>query len=393
MKSIAFVTPWPPNVMGIGETCYALVKQLSLSSSWKFFIYTDKQNPVQIPGVTVETLAFQKNGRVDVAAAGRRFRQHDLIVHQMGNSFAHAFQWPLLEAYPAVCHFHDLIYHHFWVYYYFNFLKKPKSYFRNLFRFYPDLKQEFKGKVLPIWDLVDVNRYPFFELHAEKSLGAIVHSEYSQMRIKKAFPHLKVHKILLHKGNLDSLPSSRMSNHLNFGVFGSLLPNKQMDLILKTFAKLNLGFSNWTLTQVGSMDESCIGLQQKVKELGIEGKVVFRGKVEKGLYLQLLNQMDCCINLRYPSFGESSGVVTECLMAKIPVLVADLMWYSELPSFVDKISVGDLQNGLFATLRHYFLHPDSLVEKKHKMKAYASQYLCYDQWSKDYLQILSEFIK
>ncbi len=390
IRSIAFVTPWPPNVMGIGETCFALVKELSQISPYRFSVYTNAVHPTQIPGVTIQTLPLNWRGKIDVAAAVKNFRRHDLIVHHVGNSSAHAFQWPLLEAFPAVCHFHDLIYHHFWVWYYFNYLKKPRRYYRELFRFYPELKLQFK-KGITIWDHIDLNAYPLFEPHMEKSLGCIVHSDWNKNSIQKAFPNRAVHRFSLHKGHLTPQNVYQPSDQLRFGIFGSVLPNKQVDVIVQTLAKLDSEFPNWHLTLVGPMAESCQFLYTRVKELNIENKVTLMGKVEKTLYLEQLNQIDCCLNLRFPSFGESSGVVTECLILGIPVLVADLMWYSELPSFVDKIAPNHLENALYSTLRHYFLHPEILTEKKQLSKAYANQHLSYRGWVKNYLQILDEF--
>ena len=83
LRSIAFVTPWPPNVMGIGETCYALVKRLAEISPWHFSVYTNALNPTQIPGVLVHALPFDAHGFIDVAAALPALRRHDLVVHQM----------------------------------------------------------------------------------------------------------------------------------------------------------------------------------------------------------------------------------------------------------------------------------------------------------------------
>lgn len=404
IRSIAFVTPWPPNVMGIGETCYAFVKRLAEISPWHFSVYTNALNPIQIPGVSVHTLPFDAHGFIDVGAALPNLRRHDLVVHQMGNSSLHAFQWPLLHALPSVCHFHDLVYYHFWSWYYFDFVKNPSMFFSELCRFYPDLKDIFgenwidaplwcriKWKWLRIWNRTDLNRYPLFEPHVEKSIGCIVHSEYSKSVIQKAFPSRVIYKIPLHKGEFSPCNKEALSNELHFGIFGSIMPNKQVDLIFQTFATLNEKFPNWKITLVGPIAESCKSLYGLVKKLGIENKVKFLGKVEKDVYLNQLSQIDCCINLRFPSYGESSGVVTECLILGIPVLVINHMWYSELPTFFDKLDPGDLPNQLLSTLYSYFLYPQKLAQKKALSKEYSDHHFSYLQWAKNYLNILEEF--
>ena len=404
VRSIAFVTPWPPNVMGIGETCYTLVKRLAEISPWHFSIYTNALNPIQIPGVTIHTLPLDAQGFVDVAATLPSLRRHDLVVHQMGNSSLHAFQWPLLDALPSVCHFHDLVYYHFWCWYYFDFIKKPDVFFSELSRFYPDLKPIFekslintplwyriKWKWLRIWNQTDLNSYPLFEPHVEKSIGCIVHSEHSKDKIQKAFPARVVYKIPLHKGEFSLCSQDTVSKELHFGIFGSIMPNKQVDLIFKTFAILAKEFPNWKITLVGPIAESCQPLYALAKKLGIENKVTFLGKVEKDVYLHQLNQIDCCINLRLPSYGESSGVVTECLILGIPVLVINHMWYRELPTFFDKLDPRDLPNQLLSTLRSYFLYPEKLAQKKALSKEYSDQRFSYLQWAKNYLNILEEF--
>jgi glycosyltransferase involved in cell wall biosynthesis len=390
-RSIAFVTHWPPGVMGIGETCFALVSQLAQISHWRFSVYTNTPNPTQIPGVSVYTLPMDKRGVVDVAAAIVSLQSHDLVIQQMGNSSAHAFQWPLLEALPSVCHFHDLIYHRFWVWYYFRFLKKPHRYFRELFRFYPGLKRQFWWKGFSIWRRSSLNSYPLIEPHVEKSIGCIVHSEYSKGIIQRAFPNKPIYKMPLHKGNLVPANAYHPSEALHFGIFGSVLPNKRVDLIFQTFASLDREFPHWTITLVGPVAKNCLSLYKLARKLEIEKKVTFMGKVDKSVYLEQLNRIDCCISLRSPSSGESSGVVTECLILGVPVLVADLMWFSELPSFVDKIDPNDLSNGLLRAVRGYFQHPEILREKRAQSMSHASQHFSYLEWAKNYLAILEEF--
>ncbi len=49
---------------------------------------------------------------------------------------------------------------------------------------------------------------------------------------------------------------------------------------------------------------------------------------------RILRGADACVSLRYPTMGETSGVVVRALALGTPLVVSDVGWFAELPDAV-----------------------------------------------------------
>ena len=63
-------------------------------------------------------------------------------------------------------------------------------------------------------------------------------------------------------------------------------------------------------------------------------EVAVHGRVEAAEYWDLLLSADLGLQLRELSNGEASAAVTDCIAARLPIVVSDLGWYGELPADV-----------------------------------------------------------
>ena len=80
---------------------------------------------------------------------------------------------------------------------------------------------------------------------------------------------------------------------------------------------------------------------ERIVSLGLSPAVHLRGRLEHDAFLAAIRSVDVCVNLRDPTMGETSAVVTQALQMGTPVIASDVGWYAELPECVLKVPVGD----------------------------------------------------
>jgi len=82
-------------------------------------------------------------------------------------------------------------------------------------------------------------------------------------------------------------------------------------------------------------------LRRKIAEYRLQPFVKMLGYVSMREFYDVLMAADVCLNLRYPTLGETSGSLLRALAAGRPTLVTDVHQYREFPDEVCwKISAG-----------------------------------------------------
>ncbi len=98
---------------------------------------------------------------------------------------------------------------------------------------------------------------------------------------------------------------------------GNLLPVKRMDLAIRAFAACSPGMPGAILSVIGDGPERP-GLEQLVRELGMEGRVMLMGRRPRPAVADLLRDSDCFI---LASQAETFGVAfIEALACGLPVI-------------------------------------------------------------------------
>jgi len=73
--------------------------------------------------------------------------------------------------------------------------------------------------------------------------------------------------------------------------------------------------------------------------------------VEEDRLWSLMAASDVCVNLRWPTMGETSGAAIRALALGRPLVVSDVGWFAELPDdVVAKVPVDEWEVELLATL-------------------------------------------
>ena len=378
MKKIAFVTPWIPQYTGIADHIYNLV--LSIRDSFEIDIITNATNPKPLKGVKI--YHYQEN--ID-------YTIYNKIIYEIGNHYDfHGYMIPLIKKYRGVVHLHDLVLQSLmlteltrdgkgWSEY-LNTIEKWYGY--NIRVLINELKVSYG---LYFWDSDEVGLLPLFEEILQYSTSCIVHSDYAKSRVKSVFPQKRVDKLWLFPFlNKKFIESKRSNSHIfNIGVFGGVERHKQVDKIIKVVKKLSFDY-NIKLHIVGEVNPNQKYLIENSKDIH------FYGRVDECEFNNILRDTDICVNLRYPTMGETSSIAIRCLQQGIPLIVNNIGWYSELPSFVTKIeienSIQELENSLVALLNR-----DEINSIKDKMREFLDSELNIENIKKSYIEEINGF--
>jgi glycosyltransferase involved in cell wall biosynthesis len=264
-------------------------------------------------------------------------KKYDIPVYQMGNNPMHQFVYDTLEKYPGIVVLHDIFLHGFlWN---ISLLKGNYKKYIDLFEYCYGEKGKKIAQVA-----VDTGIYPEFEYPLIKkiidcSLGIICHSDFGINHVIRENKKSIVKKInqpytVLNKpGKKNSdINIKKDLNLTNFfpiiTSFGYIFPHKRFNIIFKAFKNVLERYPDAILILVG---EDMMNIRQMISDHNLTKSVVQTGYVSQSLAQDFLNVSDICINLRYPTAGETSRSVLQIMASQKPVIVSNVGWFAELP--------------------------------------------------------------
>lgn len=213
-----------------------------------------------------------------------------------------------------------------------------------------------------LWEKEEVVLLPLYEELLQYADSCIVHSHFIKKKINKIFPDMPVKVLWLFPFGEEFQEPIKNDNYFDIGIFGGVQQNRKIDIVLKVVEKLLKEKFPIRLHIVGSIDVSQKYLQERYNEYE---EIRFYGRVDEEEFKQKLKMMDICINLRFPTMGETSGVVIRALEYGIPTIVSNIGWYKELPDFITKIDVQETQNELYTRVKEK-LNKVELIKEKNK---------------------------
>lgn len=330
MTRLAQVTPLPPSPSGVAQYSAELLPLLARSCTLDVFIADDAPAPDPVPReVTVRRLR-------EFAPLSELY---DATLYQVGNSPAHAAILDLAERRPGICVLHDVVLQH---------LQRTRA-----TRDGADARAAYRAEmahrygaagVAAAADLLD-NRalarpyadFPLCERVVEASRAVIVHSRYARDQVLGRCPDAAV-TIVPHGVPLaprGDRAAARQGLGLPATAFivvalGNLTPEKRLEVVLRAFARATFGLPEalFIIAGAASPDYSPApfvrlhGLDPVVRQLGAVGAAEFAA---------LLVAADACVNLRWPTGGETSGSFLRMLAAGRPTIVSDAGSLAEAP--------------------------------------------------------------
>jgi glycosyltransferase involved in cell wall biosynthesis len=167
---------------------------------------------------------------------------------------------------------------------------------------------------------------PMLKRIAGSSRAVIVHNPAALARVLDHAPGARVVLIphfflpLAPPDEADVLRFRGRTRYL-FGVFGYLRESKRLFTVLKAFARLRKITSEVELLVAGEFHSSDLAkaLEPFLKNPGVRRL----GHMSAAEFALATAAVDCCINLRYPSAGETSGVGVRMMGMGKPVICTD----------------------------------------------------------------------
>jgi glycosyltransferase involved in cell wall biosynthesis len=263
-------------------------------------------------------------------------RRYDLALYHLGNSPAHAYIYRRALREPGVAVLHDLVLHHLVAWLTINH-GDGASYVRAMREAYGD-----EGALLAARELEgreSLNRfdYPLSESVIRASRGVIAHSRYvvdAARRIAPAVPFAQINHEL---PPVELIPQSAARARLGLsagaslvGSFGHIGPTKRTLVLLEAFAQVRRDVPGARLVLVGAPSPN-VDVPAAVAQFGLADAVDLTGHVPFDEFVNYMAAMDVCVNLRYPTAGETSGAVLRMMAQARPVVVSRAGWFAELP--------------------------------------------------------------
>jgi glycosyltransferase involved in cell wall biosynthesis len=297
-----------------------------------------------------------RDGREFARAQGAK--GYDAVVYQMGNSPAHAYMYDLALREPGVVVLHDVVLHHLRLWMAVNQGRaRRREYADDLARLYGAAGAELARAVLRGQTPATLFDFPLVEPVIDAARAVIVHNAASAERVRALRPSARV-RVVPMGVPLPQLPprdEARARLGVAPGTFvvvshGHVNPYKRLDVALRAFRRLLDERPDAQFLIAGSVaPQLATSLDRQARYLGLGGRVRRLGFIAPGTVDDLLAAADCCVNLRYPSAGETSASLLRIMGAGLPVLVSDAGSFRELPDgCCAKVPVGPIEEALLA---------------------------------------------
>jgi glycosyltransferase involved in cell wall biosynthesis len=283
--------------------------------------------------------------RLDVTVVGPRTRRRprgvDLRLYHVGNN-AEAHGWIVdeLRRTSGVVVLHDFVLHH---------LVAGLTLGRGDRSGYLDAMQAEAGLVgrslahavidgllPPLWE-VRPQDFPLAGSIAQFASGLIVHSRLVEQEARRAGYEGPIWRIPMPAW--PDPPTARASLPRAaapvIGCLGRLNPAKRIPQLIQAFSLVQERFPEAILVLAGHRTAG-LDLDALLARHGLEDgrdALVF-DHVEESRLWALMSACDICVNLRFPTMGETSAAALRVLSLGKPLVVSDVGWFAELPDSV-----------------------------------------------------------
>jgi glycosyltransferase involved in cell wall biosynthesis/SAM-dependent methyltransferase len=320
---VACFSPLPPRKSGIADYSAALFPALAKHADLEVFV---EHSSERIDGL--HTRPYQEY----------RPEDFDIALYQVGNNPDHVYLYDLALRHPGVAVLHEFNLHH---------LVAEATIRRGDWDGY--LREaEYNGgaaalayarrvralEVGPDYDNLPMNRRLL-----ESSRGLIVHSRFMEEQVRRAGWALPI-AVIPHGA---AIPETRRQEYRRrlgvdettplIGIFGYLKPYKRIDQALRAFQRLIRIEPRARMILVGE-EHPELPVRRLIASLGLESHARVLGYVPIEDFQQYIGAVDVCVNLRYPTVGESSGTLLRALGLGRAVIVSEVGSFAELPDEV-----------------------------------------------------------
>ncbi len=355
---IAYFSPLNPVPSGISDYSEDLLPYLASYADIDLFI--DEGYRPANPDIAAHFSIYPFNRYPRLL----RRRKYDVTLYHVGNSPAHGYILNMLERYPGVVVLHDYVLHHLMLWR--AFRHGDGRAYHEAMRGYGEAGWRLAQRMIRGQLAEEAFQYPLCEEVIAAATALIVHSDYVAGRVREVRPDVPLAVVPMGVP-LPSLPERREARRrlglpeeaLVLASFGHLNPYKRLEPALRAYRRLRQAHPEALFLLVGSLSPH-FDLAGLLRRLNLGQAVRVTGFVEMGAFLGYLSASDICLNLRYPSAGETSASLLRILGAGLPTLVSRTAAFAELPPEVAiQVDVGEEEEEeIFAFLSYLADHPD-----------------------------------
>ena len=356
---LAYFSPLHPAPSGISDYSEELLPSLAaqFGASAELTLVVDGYKPTN-PEIA-------KHFRVldDREYAARDF---ELALYQLGNSPAHAYIYQRALREPGVIVLHDLVLHHLIAWMTLNRGDRA-GYIQAMRDAYGERGAELAEREALGLEALNRFDYPLSERVIRASRAVIAHSRYVANAAQNIAPHVPI-AIIPHEMPNTAVISQRDArtrlqlpqDAMLLGSFGNLGPTKRTTVLLEAFHALRKNFPNARLLLVGAASPN-FDVANLLDVFDVRDAVDVIGYVPFDEFHAYMAAMDVCVNLRYPTAGETSGAVLRMMAQAKAVIVSRVGWFAELPDdAVAKIDVDDTETELLRVVLERLLQDQPL---------------------------------
>ena len=208
------------------------------------------------------------------------------------------------------------------------------------------------GLLPPLWE-VRPQDFPLASAVIARARGLVVHSRYVEERARAVGypgPIWRIPHPVWAPPPVAPDPTVARTDSLVVGCIGNLNASKRIPQVLAAFAALRERLADVRLVLAGAVARD-VELEYRLARHGLrrDEDVLVLGHVEDSRLWPLFAACDICVNLRWPTMGETSGSALRALALGRPLVVSDVGWFSELPdAVVAKVPVDEHEADVLA---------------------------------------------
>ncbi|MHB0969505.1 MAG: glycosyltransferase [Thermoanaerobaculia bacterium] len=322
--TVAWLSPLPPVRSGIAGYSAMLLPEIAKRVDVTAVVGQDAWSDAGVP--VIHDSAFDPS-------------KFDTIVCQLGNNPHHEFVYRRALETPSIVVLHDLVLHHLIV---------EMTLARGDREGYIDAMRRNHGEAGAAWaagraagfhtELANFLFPASIEI-ARKARAVIVHNRYAAETLRSfgvETPIAIVEHPYVTPAATDRAATRRALGYRDdaivVGMFGFVTAAKRPEVVFEAFARAIEARAQLRLLVVGEPAPD-VDLEALAREFGIPaGSWRALGFVSDDVFTTYLDAVDCVVNLRYPSAGETSGALVHVFGAGKPVAVSDYAQFGGYPA-------------------------------------------------------------
>ena len=172
--------------------------------------------------------------------------------------------------------------------------------------------------------------------------------------------------------------------------FGLVTPEKRISFALRSLRRLlDEGVDARYILVGGTVPH--YDAREEAEQLGIAEHIELTGRVEEQSFWLYAAAADLCLNLRYPTAGETSATLLRLLAAGRAVMVTDQVQALDFPDDVlARASLDGDEDGLFCDVMDLLRNPDRRRRLETEAREYIEAEHSPDAMFEDYARCLKE---